>query len=104
MSYPKITFKDGHSAPGITFGAGTAHHRTNCVEEVKTALTAGFTSLDLAEIYGTSQYVGQAIKESGIDRSSLFSESPSLYPSRPRFYNHPLLSQSPRKLVKAWWT
>ena len=72
-AYPTVTFRDGNTAPGIAFGAGTTHHRSNCVNEVKTALKAGFTSLDLAEVYQTSRYVGEAIRDVG--RNSLFSES-----------------------------
>jgi len=39
---------------------------------VKTALEAGYTSIDTADVYGNEEGVGKAIKESGIPREQLF--------------------------------
>ena len=43
-----------------------------CVEGVKNAIEIGFTHIDCASAYENEEYVGQGIKESGINRKELF--------------------------------
>jgi len=74
-TYPTIKFSDGNSAPGLAFGIGTAWFKQDCVDTVKTALQAGYKSLDLAQAYQNTQSVGKALKESGVDPKSLYSKS-----------------------------
>ena len=73
-TYPTIKFSDGKEAPGLAFGIGTAWFKQDCVETVKTALQAGYKSLDLAQAYQNTQSVGKALKESGVDPKSLYSK------------------------------
>ncbi|GAA5900272.1 aldo/keto reductase [Sporobolomyces salmoneus] len=70
-TYPDIQSRDG-GIPGVAYGVGTSLFRQECVEEVKTAIRAGFIHLDLAEIYETTASVGTAIRESGIDPKELY--------------------------------
>ncbi|BFZ64371.1 hypothetical protein YB2330_005514 [Saitoella coloradoensis] len=65
--------------PAIGYGTGTAWYKgpndplnKDLISSIKSALHAGFTHLDCAEVYNTETEVGQAIKESGVDRSKLF--------------------------------
>ncbi|KAG9032918.1 hypothetical protein FRB95_000852 [Tulasnella sp. JGI-2019a] len=53
------SFYNGNKVPVI--GYGTASNTTNVVDPVLTALSAGFTHLDTAEIYGTEESVGIAV-------------------------------------------
>jgi len=71
-TYPRIKLSDGSEAPGLAFGIGTAWFKQECVETVKTALKAGYKSLDLAEAYGNTSSVGKALKESGVDPKTLY--------------------------------
>lgn len=41
-------------------------------EIVGVAINAGFYHLDTAQMYRNEEYVGQGIKESGLDRSKLY--------------------------------
>ena len=43
-----------------------------CKNSVLTALEAGYTHIDTARAYNNEHEVGEAIKESGMDRNSLF--------------------------------
>ncbi|GAA5947299.1 hypothetical protein JCM3765_001614 [Sporobolomyces pararoseus] len=71
-TYPEIQLGDGTKAPGVAYGVGTSLFRQDCVDEVKRAIAAGFRHFDLAEIYETTGYVGQAIRDSGIDPNELY--------------------------------
>ncbi|KAL2863599.1 aldo/keto reductase [Aspergillus lucknowensis] len=77
---PSIQLKDGTSIPAIGYGTGTAWFKRNgnadvnreLVESIKAAIKLGYHHLDGAEVYGTEQELGAAIKESGIPREKLF--------------------------------
>lgn len=64
----------------LAFGTGTAWFKKagdtsldrNLVEITKTAIQRGFYHLDCAEMYGTEEEVGLAIKEAGVPREQLF--------------------------------
>ncbi|GAA6006433.1 hypothetical protein JCM11491_004956 [Sporobolomyces phaffii] len=71
-TYAEIKFSDGTAAPGVAYGVGTSLFRQDCVREVTTALAAGYRHLDLAEVYETTKYVGDAIRDSGVDPKSLY--------------------------------
>lgn len=69
----------GVRIPAIGYGTGTAWYKkegdainNELVESIKSAIAQGYTHLDAAEVYGTEQEVGIAIKESGVDRKNLF--------------------------------
>lgn len=68
------TFKlnNGVEIPAIGFGTWQIPEGEEAYQAVKEALAAGYTHIDTAAIYGNEKSVGRAIKDSGIDRNSLF--------------------------------
>ncbi|GME56655.1 Aldo-keto reductase [Neofusicoccum parvum] len=77
---PSLKLNDGNSIPMLGYGTGTAWYKTgdesqidrSLVEATKTAIKLGYTHLDGAEMYKTEPELGQAIKESGVEREKLF--------------------------------
>jgi len=75
-----ITLSNGPPIPRIAYGTGTewwvgkntGQINQNLVQSLKTAFAAGFRHIDTAEIYGTEQDIGVALKEflkeSGLER------------------------------------
>ena len=87
MAVPtKAVGKLGGRIPAIGYGVGTAWFNTGkngdqtakaaLVESVGAALTAGFTHVDEAEVYGNEVVTGEALRrwlpEKGMSRESLF--------------------------------
>lgn len=79
MSLSGKVFKlnDGNTIPAIGYGTGTAWFKTNddqvdknLVNILNIAIEKGFTHIDGAEIYKTSNEIGKAIEQN--DRSKLF--------------------------------
>ncbi|MDM1296394.1 aldo/keto reductase [Sphingobacterium sp. N143] len=63
---------NGIEIPAIGFGTWQIPDGNEAYQAVKEAITAGYTHIDTAAIYGNEKSVGKAIKDSGLDRSSLF--------------------------------
>ncbi|CAG8975617.1 hypothetical protein HYALB_00006825 [Hymenoscyphus albidus] len=99
MDIPLLPLRDGNKVPLVSdmvapapvhsttnvilqlaFGTGTAWFKDvgdtdfNCdlVEIIKAAVGKGYYHLDCAEMYGTEEEVGAAIKECGLSRDQLF--------------------------------
>lgn len=97
ISIPKTKLPDGHEIPLLGYGTGTAWTQpretsassilestkallglgyseadAELIEATKTAIKLGYHHLDGAEIYGNETALGQAIKDSGVPRESLF--------------------------------
>ena len=68
----KTKLMNGISIPSVGFGTWQTPDGETAVEAVKTALEAGYRHIDTAAIYRNETSVGQAIEESGIDRSEIF--------------------------------
>lgn len=66
----KKEFNDGNSVPVLALGVWRSHEETK--QAVLAALKAGYRHIDTASCYKNEEAVGQAIKESGIDRKELF--------------------------------
>lgn len=68
---PNITLNDGTVIPQLGFGVFQVKP-----EETKkatlAALETGYRHIDTAEMYGNEKQVGEAIRESGINRSDIF--------------------------------
>jgi 2,5-diketo-D-gluconate reductase A len=68
---PDIRLDDGHTIPQLGFG-------THLIEPADTsgavaaALDAGYRHIDTAEMYRNEAGVGEALRESGLERSSVF--------------------------------
>jgi len=63
---------NGIEIPAIGFGTWQISDGQEAYQAVKEALDAGYTHIDTAAIYGNEKSVGKAIKDSGLDRNSLF--------------------------------
>lgn len=68
----KTKLINGITIPSVGFGTWQTPDGETAVAAVKTALEAGYRHIDTAAIYRNETSVGQAIKESGIDRSEIF--------------------------------
>lgn len=68
---PDVTLNDGKIMPQLGFGVWQVEG-DDIVPSVKTALEAGYRSLDTAAAYGNQPGVGQAIRESGVPREEIF--------------------------------
>ncbi len=72
MKVPSLTLNTGTAIPQIGFGTWKLKHRTECMDAVAAALTAGYRHFDTAQIYGNEQYVGEAIAASSVERQDVF--------------------------------
>jgi diketogulonate reductase-like aldo/keto reductase len=72
MQIPSVTLNNRAEMPQIGFGTWRIKKEKDCVQAVTTALECGYRHIDTAQIYGNEQYVGRAIKESGLKRSEVF--------------------------------
>ncbi|MHC3426723.1 MULTISPECIES: aldo/keto reductase [unclassified Streptomyces] len=68
---PNITLNNGVEIPQLGFGVfQVPPEKTK--EATLSALDVGYRHIDTAEMYGNEKEVGQAVRESGIDRAELF--------------------------------
>ncbi|SFO32832.1 2,5-diketo-D-gluconate reductase A [Geodermatophilus obscurus] len=68
---PTIRLNNGVEIPQLGFGVYQIEPQ-DTVEAVRTALEVGYRHIDTAEMYGNEKEVGQAVRESGIDRAEVF--------------------------------
>ena len=69
---PDGQVKYEHDIPQFGFGVFLMSKEGECKSSVLAALEAGYTHIDTARAYNNEHEVGQAIKESGMDRNELF--------------------------------
>ncbi|KAL4986677.1 NADP-dependent oxidoreductase domain-containing protein [Aspergillus falconensis] len=91
---PTTQLKEGTSIPVL-------------VESIKTAIRLGYHHLDGAEVYGTEQNLGVAIKECGVPREQLFAIEDSLEKLQLSYVDlylihQPFFAKSPTELQAAW--
>ncbi len=67
-----IIFNNGVEMPMLGFGTFQITEPKQCEKSVITAINAGYRLIDTAEAYGNEKYVGNAIKNCGINRKELF--------------------------------
>jgi 2,5-diketo-D-gluconate reductase A len=70
-SVPTIHLNNGVEIPQLGFGVYQIAPE-DTVEATRTALEVGYRHIDTAEMYGNEKEVGQAVRESGVDRSEVF--------------------------------
>jgi diketogulonate reductase-like aldo/keto reductase len=71
---PTLTLNNGVTLPAIGFGVfQTPPDQT--LAAVTTALSAGYRHIDTAAAYGNERPVGEAVRDSGLDRSEVFIET-----------------------------
>ena len=68
----KITLNNGTEMPLLGFGTFQITDQKICKESVSEALKTGYRMIDTAACYGNEKAVGEAVKESGINRKDLF--------------------------------
>lgn len=68
----KIKLNNGVEMPLLGFGVFRITDQNVCKESIKMALKTGYRIIDTAACYGNERAVGEAIKESGIDRKEIF--------------------------------
>jgi diketogulonate reductase-like aldo/keto reductase len=72
MAVPKIRLNDSVSIPRVGLGTWQIKDEATCIETVEIALKDGYRHFDTAQIYGNEQFVGRALKDSGLKREELF--------------------------------
>jgi 2,5-diketo-D-gluconate reductase A len=68
---PNITLNNGVEIPQLGFGVFKIDP-SETVRATLTALEIGYRHIDTAEMYGNEREVGQAVRESGLDRGEVF--------------------------------
>jgi 2,5-diketo-D-gluconate reductase A len=68
---PTITLNNGVKIPQLGFGVFQIDPR-DTKQATLTALEAGYRHIDTAEMYNNEAQVGEAVRESGIDRDEIF--------------------------------
>ncbi|WP_026819687.1 aldo/keto reductase [Arthrobacter castelli] len=68
---PNITLNDGTVIPQLGFGVFQIKPE-DTKDATLAALETGYRHIDTAQMYGNEKQVGEAVRESGIDRSELF--------------------------------
>src|SRR6185503_12897338 len=71
MSAPTIPLNNGKTIPQIGFGTSPLNDK-DVVRAVIAAIEAGYHHIDTAYRYNNERGVGQGIRDSGINRESLF--------------------------------
>jgi diketogulonate reductase-like aldo/keto reductase len=69
---PMIALSSKTTIPQLGFGTWLIKKESVCKDAVKAALEAGYRHFDTAQIYNNEQFVGAALKESGLPRNELF--------------------------------
>lgn len=68
----KIILSSGVEIPSLGFGTFRIEDRETCINSVLCALKTGYRLIDTAQAYHNEEYVGEAIKLSGIPREEIF--------------------------------
>jgi 2,5-diketo-D-gluconate reductase A len=68
---PDITLNNGVTIPQLGFGTFQIDPK-DTKQAVLTALETGYRHIDTAEMYHNEQQVGEAVRESGVDREEIF--------------------------------
>jgi 2,5-diketo-D-gluconate reductase A len=71
IDVPKITLNDGNTIPQLGIGVFQVPPEQTA-DVVLKALEVGYRHIDTAEMYRNEQQVGDAVKQSGIDRADIF--------------------------------
>ena len=69
---PNIKLNNGKQIPQVGLGIWQMHEEHECKQAVKWALQAGYRHFDTAQYYANEQFLGEALKESGVARDEVF--------------------------------
>jgi diketogulonate reductase-like aldo/keto reductase len=78
---PTRRLSDGSDLPLLGLGVWQIPNGPECVDAVRWALELGYRHVDTAQAYGNEESVGQALRESGLDRDEVFITT-KFYPGR----------------------
>lgn len=67
-----FTLYNGVKIPAVGFGTWQTEGGEQAYNSVRWALEAGYRHIDTAYVYGNEQSVGEAVRDSGIDRGEIF--------------------------------
>jgi 2,5-diketo-D-gluconate reductase A len=70
-SVPVLKLNDGNEIPQLGFGVFQIPP-ADTAQAVTTALETGYRHIDTAEMYGNERGVGEAVRDSGLDRHEIF--------------------------------
>ena len=68
---PLITLNDGNRIPQLGLGVFQIPPEETAAA-VRSALEIGYRHIDTAQMYGNEQGVGRGLRESGVDRASVY--------------------------------
>lgn len=68
----EMKLNDGRTIPAIGFGTWQIQEGEEAYQAVSEALKAGYRHIDTAQIYGNEQSVGQAVKDSALNREDIY--------------------------------
>ncbi|KAK5999929.1 hypothetical protein QM012_005017 [Aureobasidium pullulans] len=83
--------------PALGFGVYQSHGPT-CKKSCLTALEAGYRHIDSAQYYANEQLVGDAVKESNVDRKDVFITTKILFPGKDEEETYQSLVESVNKI------
>ena len=63
---------NGVKMPMVGLGVFKVEKEEELITAVKAAIEIGYRSIDTASIYGNEEWVGESIRQSGINREELF--------------------------------
>ena len=69
---PKIKLNDGNEIPQLGFGVFQIPNHDDAVKAVESAIRNGYRLIDTAEAYNNQTTVGEAIKNSDVNRDDIF--------------------------------
>ncbi len=69
---PKIKLNDGNEIPQLGFGVFQIPNHDDAVKAVESAISNGYRLIDTAEAYNNQTAVGEAIKNSDVNRDDIF--------------------------------
>ncbi|PWW20432.1 aldo/keto reductase family protein [Cytobacillus oceanisediminis] len=67
-----VTLANGIKMPKIGLGVFKVENEKELLTAVKAAIETGYRSFDTASIYGNEEWVGKAVRQSGLNRGELF--------------------------------
>ena len=72
MAVPSLKMNSGHEIPQVGLGLWQNKDEQACRDSVKWALAAGYRHFDDAQAYDNEEFLGEALKESGVERGDVF--------------------------------
>jgi diketogulonate reductase-like aldo/keto reductase len=69
---PVQTLADGYVIPSLALGVWQTPDGRECEDAVRWALEIGYRHIDTAQAYGNESSVGEAVRQSGLERDHIF--------------------------------